>query len=256
MKKLLIGVGVLGVVLGVVLWRIYANLDIIVAKLIEDVGSEVTQTPVRVTGVNLDLKNGRAGVMKLSVGNPAGFSSPDVFSLELVSVAIDVKSVGSSPLVIDEIVVRNTRAAYEIDQQGTSNLSVLKKNVESYSAAHKRETAPAQEGKEAAARGEETRLIIRKLSFEGGEFTALSALRPDEPVKAALPAFSMRDLGQSSGGATGSQIAKEVLNRLVRQTADAASKAGVDRLTAELRDKASEKLGDKAGGVLKGLLDE
>ena len=106
MKKVFIGLGVLVLVLGIVLWRVYVNLDKLVAKVIEDAGTEVTQTAVRVSGVDLDLLHGRAGLSQLSVANPAGFSSPEIFSLELVSVAIDVNSVSSNPIIIDEIVVR------------------------------------------------------------------------------------------------------------------------------------------------------
>ena len=256
MKKVLIGLGVLVVVLGVVLWRVYANLDLIVAKLIEDVGSEVTQTQVRVVGVNLDLKNGRAGVSQLSVANPAGFSSPKIFSLDLLSLAIDTGSVGSNPIIIDEVLVRAVQVDYEINPQGTSNLDVLKRNMAQYSAAKDTGDDSAPQEQETGAPGEAIRLIIRKLRFEGGELTATSALQADKPVKATLPAFTMTDIGQSSGGATSDQIAKEVLNKLVRQATDAARKAGVDRLTGELQQKASEKLGDKVGGALKGLLGE
>lgn len=258
MKKVFIGLGVLVVVLGIVLWRLYANLDQIVAKVIEDVGTEVTQTAVRVGGVDLDLMNGKAGLSQLSVANPAGFSSPHIFSLELVSVAIDVNSIGSNPVIIDEIVVRQPRVAYEINKQGTSNLDVLKKNVEGYSASRDTGagTGAAKEAQEPAEKGEEIKLIIRKLSFEGGELSATSALRPDKPIAATLPAFSMNNIGQASGGATSEQVAKEVLDRLVKQAVDAASKAGVDKLTDELRGKAEEKLGDKVGGALKGLLGE
>ena len=258
MKKVFIGLGVLVVVLGIVLWRVYTNLDQIVARVIEDVGTEVTQTAVRVAGVDLDLLNGKAGLSQLSVANPAGFSSPQVFSLELVSVAIDVNSLSSNPIIIDEIVVRQPRVAYEMNKQGTSNLDVLKKNVESYSASRDTGTGTgaAKEGQEPAGKGEEIRLIIRKLRFEGGELNASSALRPDKPLDVALPAFTMSNIGQASGGATSEQIAKEVLDRLVKQAADAASKAGVDKLTDELKDRAAEKLGDKAGGALKGLLGD
>ena len=257
MKKVMIGLGILVVLLGILLWRVYASLDKIVAKVIEDVGTEVTQTAVRVGGVDLDLLNGKAGLSQLSVANPAGFSSQYIFSLELVSVAIDVESVSSNPIIIDEIVVRQPRVAYEINQQGTSNLDVLKKNVEGYSASRGTGTGTATEQQESAGQeGEEIRLIIRTLRFEGGELNASSALRPDKPVKAGLPAFTMNNIGQSSGGATSEQIAQEVLDRLVRQATDAAKKAGVDRLTDELQEKASEKLGDKVGGALKGLLGD
>ena len=257
MKKVLIGLGILVVVMGIVLWRVYANLDKIVARVIEDVGTEVTQTAVRVDGVELDLLNGKAGLSQLSVANPAGFSSREIFSLELVTVAIDVKSLSSNPIIIDEVVVKQPRVVYEMNQQGTSNLDVLKKNVESYSTTRTAGSGSATEKQTPAGQeGEEIKLIIRKLNFEGGELNATSALRPDKPVKAKLPAFSMSNIGQSTGGATSSQIAKEVLNRLVRQVGDAAAKAGVDKLADELQDKANEKLGDKVGGALKGLLGE
>jgi hypothetical protein len=259
MKKVMIGLGVLVVLLGIVLWRVYANLDKIVAKVIEDVGTEVTQTAVRVGGIELDLLNGKAGLSQLSVANPAGFSDPQIFSLEAISVAIDVESVGSNPIVIDEIVVRQPRVAYEMNTQGTSNLDVLKKNVEGYSAARDTGdgTGAATEPQESAGEaGEETRFIIRRLHFDGGELNASSALHPDKPVKASLPGFTMSNIGESSGGATSEQIAQEVLDRLVRQARDAATKAGVDRLGKELQDRASEKFGDKVGGALKGLLGE
>jgi len=257
MKKVLIGLGILVVVLGIVLWRVYANLDKIVAKVIEDTGTEVTQTAVRVGGVDLDLLNGKAGLSQLSVANPAGFSSPQIFSLERVSVAIDVKSISSNPVIIDEIVVRQPRVTYEMNKQGTANLDVLKKNVEAYSTSRDAGSGSATKERESEGQeGEELRLIIRKLNFEGGELNASSALRPDKPVKVKLPAFSMSNIGQSSGGATSSQVAKEVLDRLVRQAGDAAAKAGADKLADELKDKAKDKLGDKVGGALKGLLGE
>ncbi len=259
MKKVLIVLGILVVVVGILLWRVYANLDKIVAKVIEDVGTEVTQTAVRVGGVELDLLNGKAGLMQLSVANPAGFSSPHIFSLELISVAIDVESVSSNPIIVDEIVVKQPRVAYEMNTQGTSNLDVLKKNVSAYSASRDNAgggAAKQEPGQEPAGQDEEIKLIIRKLHFDGGELNASSALRPDKPVKAALPAFTMNNIGQSSGGATSEQIAQEVLDRLVRQATDAAKKAGMDRLADELQDKASEKLGDKVGGALKGLLGD
>ncbi len=256
MKKVFIGLGVLVVVLGIVLWRVYANLDKIVAKVIEDVGTEVTQTAVRVGGIDLDLLNGKAGLSQLSVANPPGFTSPDIFSLELVSVAIDVASVSSNPIIIDEIVVKQPRVAYEINKQGTANLDVLKKNVAGYSASRDTGSGTAKQEQEPAEKGEEIKLIIRKLHFEGGELNATSALRPDKPIAATLPAFSMSNIGQASGGATSEQIAKEVLDRLVKQAVDAASKAGVDKLTDELKGKVEEKFGDKVGGALKGLLGD
>ena len=53
MKKVFIGLAVIAIVLGALLWWLGANLDGIVKKVIEDVGTDVTQTSVDVSGVGI-----------------------------------------------------------------------------------------------------------------------------------------------------------------------------------------------------------
>ena len=255
MKKVFIGLAVLIVVLGIMLWRVYANLDVIVGNLIEETGSEVTQTSVKVSGVELDLLAGKAGLSGLTVANPAGFSDPYIFTLETVAVEIDIESLNSNPIIINEILVRQPKVFYEMKTDGSSNLDVLKKNVESYSAPGS-SSADAKEVQPSGSKGEEIKLIIRKLAFEGGHLSAINALTPDKKIEADLPAFHMSNIGQSSGGATSDQIAKAVMNELVSQAANAAAKAGVDKLADDLKEKGQERLDEKLGGALKGLVGE
>lgn len=255
MKKVFIGLAVLIVVLGIMLWRVYANLDVIVGNLIEETGSEVTQTSVKVSGVELDLLAGKAGLTGLTVANPAGFSDPYIFTLETVAVEIDIESLNSNPVIINEILVRQPSVSYEMNADGSSNLDVLKKNVESYSAPGS-SAADAKEAQPSGSKGEEIKLIIRKLAFEGGHLSAVNALTPDKKIEADLPAFHMSNIGQSSGGATSDQIAKAVMNELVSQAANAAAKAGVDKLADDLKEKGQERLDEKLGGALKGLMGE
>ena len=59
-KNILLIVGGIVLVLAVVLWQLFANPKSIVANVIEDVGSDVLQTEVSVTGVSIDLKGGKA----------------------------------------------------------------------------------------------------------------------------------------------------------------------------------------------------
>lgn len=63
----------------------------------------------------------------------------------------------------------------------------------------------------------------------------------------------MNNLGQSTGGATSEQIAKQVIDRLIKQAVDVAAKAGVDQLTDELKEKGKAALDEKVGDTLKGL---
>jgi hypothetical protein len=144
-----------------------------------------------------------------------------------------------------------------MNKKNVSNLDVLKKNVASYSASASSSSSSSGTDKEAAAgeKGEEIKLIIKKLSFEGGHLSAVSALAPDKKIEADLPAFHMSNLGQSSGGATSDQIAKQIIDRLVKQAVDVAAKAGVDQLTDELKQKGKEALDEKVGDTLKGLFN-
>lgn len=255
MKKVFIGLAVIAIVLGALLWWLGANLDGIVKKVIEDVGTDVTQTSVGVSGVGIKLLDGKAAISGLSVANPPGFSGSNIFTLDKVSVEIDIKSVNSNPIIINEILVRQPQVFYEMNKDRTSNLDVLKKNVASYSASSSSSSSPSDADKEAATgeKGEELKLIIKKLNFEGGHLSAVSALAPDKKIEADLPAFQMNNLGQSTGGATSDQIAKQIMDRLVKQAVDVAAKAGVDQLTDELKQKGKEALDEKVGDTLKGL---
>jgi uncharacterized protein involved in outer membrane biogenesis len=254
MKKILIGLVVFVVLIGVVLWFAYSKLDVIVQKIVEQVGTEMTQTSVELNGVDLELLQGRAAVSELAVANPAGYSRPHAFTLDKISVDIDVDSLKGGPLVINEILVRQPKIFYEINKDQVSNLDVLKKNIESHSGS--KAPPSGDQEKEKTEQGEAVKLIIKKLSFEGGKLSAASALVPDKKIEAELPAFSMSNLGQSTGGASTEQITKEILRRLLEQAAQAAAKTGVDKLKDELKEKGKKALQEKVGGALEGLLNK
>jgi len=252
MKKVFIGLAVIAVILGALLWWLSANLDGIVKKVIEDAGTDVTQTSVNVSGVEIALLDGKASLSGLSIANPPGFSGSNIFTLDKVAVEIDIESLNSNPIIINEILVRQPQVFYEMNKDRVSNLDALKKTVASYPASGS--AAPDDKAaSDKTAPGEEMKLIIKKLRFEGGHLSAVSAIVPDKKIEADLPAFQMNNLGQSSGGATSEQIAKQVIDRLVKQAVDVAAKAGVDQLTDKLREKGKAALEEKAGGALKGL---
>ena len=243
-KTVLIGVFVIIAVIGIAIWQIFANLDAIVASVIEDVGSEVLQTPVKVKAVQLTLKDGKAGISGMSIKNLSGFSDPYVFSMDDIAVDIDVSSLGKNPLVIEEILIRQPRVFAEVNKDGVSNLQTLGKNIEA--------STSKQETQEPAATdesGEELKFIIKKFRFEGGNLKASSQLEPDKKIDQSLPVISMNNLGADTGGASGQEIAKEMMKILVARATEAALKAGLNKAV----EKEKEKLMDKASDKIKGL---
>ena len=244
-KVVLIGVLVIMTVVGIAIWQIFANLDKIVASVIENVGTEVLQTPVKVKTVNLDLKAGKVGISGMTVKNLAGYSDPLVFSMDDIAVDLDVSSLGKNPLVIEEILIRQPKVFAEVNSDGVSNLQALSKNLESSSGSKDKKPEPAATDES----GEELKLIIRKFRFEGGNLKASSQVEPDKKIDQSLPAISMDDLGAKKGGASAQEIAAEMMKIIVARTTQAALKAGLEKAVEKEKQKLMEKASDKIKGL-------
>jgi hypothetical protein len=249
-----IGVGIAGLLLIVVVAAVYlwSSLDSLVAGAIEKYGSQVTQTPVEVEGVELALTSGAGAIRGIRVGNPAGFSRDHIFTLGNVSVAVDTQTVTEPVVVINEVLIQAPQVFYEINSQGQSNIDLLKQNIQQ---------ATAGSGGAAQAEGEETKLIIRKLVIEGGEIDARIAALGNKDLSANLPRIQMTGIGEKSGGASAAEVAQQVGNVLISKVGPAVSGLGVDKYLGKTAEQAKalleggvqDSIKEKAEG-LKGLL--
>src|SRR5574337_1148179 len=131
MKKKIIILIVLALILAIAGTAVYVftNLDSIVKAAIEKYGSQATKTAVRVSSVKITLGNGEGAVHGLRVANPSGFSAPSIITLDDIAVRIAMKSVTSTPIVIDNSLISGPEVFYEMKQDGTTNVDVLKKNL-------------------------------------------------------------------------------------------------------------------------------
>ena len=254
MKKALIGVAALLVVVGVGLVFVFSNLDSIVKEAIQTYGSEATKTTVSVADVKLELGEGRATISGLKVGNPAGFTDPNIFELGMISTKIDASTINQNPIIIDEIIIKAPAVVYEINKRGLSNADALKKNLGGGGGGE----ASASEG------GEELKMVIRKLVVEGSTAKVRIAALGNMEQSVKLPRIVMTDIGKKSGGASAAEVAQQLSSKMLGNVTGAVSSLGVDKYlgkSADLFKGAAGKLGEtgggaaeKVGGALKGLL--
>ncbi|MGA6993096.1 MAG: hypothetical protein WBX50_04275 [Candidatus Deferrimicrobiaceae bacterium] len=258
MGKILIAVGVTGILLAAAVFYLLSNLDRIVAGAIEKYGSTATGTPVKVSSVRIRLNEGEGSISNLSVGNPGGFSTPKALLLGNIAIAVDTGSITKDPVVIDKVMVSAPRITYEINKSGSANINEIKKNVEAFI----RKTTAAVEGRGPAGKGageEGKKILIRSLVIERGEVAVQVAARSGKPLSASLPRMELKNVG-GKGGSTPSEIAGQVLKPLLNQVALAASRAGVEQYLGKsteevkkaLEEKAREKLGAPGGEAAKG----
>lgn len=221
-KKLSIVVGGIVLLLAVVIWQLIANLDSIVAGVIEDVGSDVLKTKVSVSGVSIDLGASKAGIGGISIANPKGYSRANIFDLEGIEIDLDISSVGKDVLVINSILVQNPKINYEGDAKGGSNMQTLLNNIESSSSDNS-----------AASGDEDIKLIIKKFELNGAQVKASSEMKPGEPMDIKLPAIRMNDIGKAQGGVTADVVAEKIVKEMVNGVIKAAAKAGVNKVIEE-----------------------
>jgi len=193
---------------------VLTNLDSIVKAAIEKYGSEATKTAVHVSSVKIKLGSGEGSVLGLAVSNPSGFSSPSIMTLDNISVRIAVNSITSLPVVIDNILISGPEVFYEMKEDGTSNVDILKKNLASSGPAHK-------EQQKKSTKGKEIRLRIKKLVFEKGKVHVRVTKLLDKPYTVELPRLELADIGKQDG-ATPDELGRAVTSALMEEASKTA----------------------------------
>ena len=231
------------VVIGVVL--VFQNLDSIVKQVIEDVGSEVTGTAVRVSSVKLTVQEGRGEIYGLTIANPPGYQSSQMFSMDEVKVQIEPGSIRGPVIVIDEVLIDGARLTAE--QKGTTtNVNELLDTLKARSA----DEEPA-----ASAGPTDLRLMMEQFAFINSAGTVKTQQFGERELK--IPDLRMSNLGDKSTDLTPEQLAHEMLTALIQQAqkavgnylGDMAKEAAAKEVTKQLDDKIGEENRKKLEGL-------
>lgn len=230
MKKVLwIAILFILVAIGGGVYYVLTHLDSLVKQAIEKYGSQATHTAVRVRGVNIKLKQATATISGLTVANPVGFDTPNVFSLGQIATRLDLKKTNQHNIVIDEIRIQSPEVFYEINAAKQGNLNLLKARL-------------GGQGKSATGKPTTTTttapptISIHSFVFAGAALHVLLVPLKNKQYNLHMPSFTLSDLH-----GTPQQISKQVLNQLIDHARDEIRRKGID---AEL-DKARARLKQK-----------
>jgi hypothetical protein len=234
LKKILIGVAILAVLVGIGVWFLFSNLGAIVEAAIEKYGTAATQATVAVDKVTLSLGEGKGSISGLSVGNPSGFTTPKSFEMGTLNLAIDTGSVTGNPVVIKDVTILAPRITYERGAAG-GNLEKIRDNVQKYAGAQGGGGTGGSGGGAAKSDQPEKKVIIENLYVRDAQITIVATNLPalgSRQLSATLPTIHLKDIGKDKGGATPAEVASRVLGAL----ADEAAKASVATLQRSLGD--------------------
>ena len=230
MGKILVTVAlVLVVVLAGGAWWLYRSLDSVVASAIRGYGPEITGVTVKLQGVKIQAAQGIAAINGLQLGNPPGFKTPQALALGSIAMELDVASLTKDVVLIRSVVIDQPFVTYE-NQSGGSNLEVIQRHIEAYIVA---KTGAANDDK---AGKKEKKFIIDQLTIRGAKAAVSAEWLQGKTVDVSLPDLRLADIGKKTGGATGGEVAKLVL----------------DAMTQSIKAAPGLKLGGVVDGVKKG----
>lgn len=240
MKKFLVIALAVIVLIVVVVVFVLSNLNSLVASVIEKNGSEVTQTKVSVSGVEISLREGRGSIEGLNIASPEGFEAENAFTLDDITVGIDIKSLRGEPIIINEIRIKAPVVYAEINKTGGSNIDELRKKVQEYTSRAAGESGESEKP--------DKLILIRQFVFEKGSIEVNASALGLEKRTIVLPEIMMNDIG-GPGGATPDKIAGIILAAVAKKAASEIGGSEINRLI-------EEKLGGEIKDKAKGLLDK
>ena len=237
------------------------SLDSIVKGVIERYGSAATKVAVHADSVTLSVLGGSAAITQLTVANPSGFSPGDIFRLGEIQVLVDRATIRSNPLVINEITVVAPEVHFEVDQNGESNVDVIRRNLTQFrstaSGGAPASPAPSEPTPSQAASKEPAgaqRFLIKKLSIQAAQLAIDTSALGGERRVIKLPDTEERDIGSRSGGATGAEVAAAVVRALVRDVAATVAAAKIERaLEKSIGGETGKAVGEGVGEAVKGV---
>lgn len=225
------GIALLAIVL-VAVFLLVRNLDAIVASAIEDVGSRVTGTAVRVSGVDIRLREARGEIDTLTVANPEGFATGEALRVGQVALALDAGSIGKDVVRIRKLGVDGASLTAELTMDGRINLKLLQDRL-------------GAGGDEPAGVGPATRLIIERFAFTHAELKLV--MPTGKEYRTDLAPVHLQGIGERAGGVTAAEAARQLLAPVLDAAVQAARREAAQRGAEDLKQKATDKLKEKLG---------
>lgn len=243
-KIALISVAALVIVAFIV---VFFLLSSIASTAVETVLPKITKTPVKLASFNLNPFTGKGTIKGFVIGNPEGFKTKSSFELGEVRVDLDLMSLLSDTIVIEEIYINAPKVTYEMGMP--SNIGQIQKNVEEFAGPPKEGEEPKPEDEEEAGPGK--KILIKRFVMENGKISLSAKLLQGEAVTVPMPRIEKENIGGGGDGEGKSigEVSKEIFTS-VGDTVTEAAKKGFDAV-----GKGVKALGEGAKGVGKGAAD-
>ncbi|MFV0422258.1 hypothetical protein [Oleidesulfovibrio sp.] len=257
MKKLLLLVGVLGVIIVGLVVTLVLSINPIIEKAVNTFGPELTKANVSLNKADVSFMSGKGSLEGFMLGNPAGFKSDHAMKVDGVLVKIDKDSLTKDTIVIHLVEIVNPDIIYEKSGR-TDNFTALLNNVKKSVASDKSPQAPAEE--QPADADSQRKVIIDNFIVRGGNVSLTMAELGGKGISAPLPDIHLKDIGREKQGATPAEALEKIFGALNDAVGKAAT-SGIREATKGITEglgkgtDAVKEQGGKMGDAVKNLFN-
>jgi hypothetical protein len=206
----------------------------LIKSAIEDLGPDYLGASVNVGSVDLSLTDGSARIMNLRIGNPTGYDGAYAMQVGDINVKIDTAQTTEKLIVLNQVSVDNVDIA-AVARGQKINFQQLMDNLDAA-------TGPGSS---------DVKFIIDKLDLTGAKASLNSDILGD--VALNIPDIHLKAVGRSAGGATGAEIAEQVLKPITNAVTREAVNKGLD--IEGVKSRVQDKIRDRLGEGLRSLTD-
>ena len=250
MKKLLIGVLVIVAIGAGAMFYVSSNAGGMIKDGVETYVPPVIGATVALANVDLDPANGAAALSGLVIGNPEGFKSEHAFKIDNMSVKLDLESLASDVIHINEVRLDAPDMIYEIGTNG-NNIGKIQENVDAYMAELGLESSDDSELK----------YIVDHVYINGTKVKIASDLLGGRGAGVTLPDLHIADIGKRENGAIATDVLKQIFGVVDASVSEVAQnevlgdlaggvKDAAGNVVKELEDKVKDQVGDKLKGII------
>lgn len=243
MKKVIIIIALMALLAGGAFWFLAGGAlnDLIKAK-IEQIGTQVTGQSVLVNKVDVKLFKGVGTIKGLVLTNPKKYKAQSAFSLNEITLDINLASLTTDIIIIDNIVIDSPEAFVEFTNTGGSNiqdiLAAINKNTPKSSTDNK----PTPSTSKTA----EPVIKVKQFVLAGVALSVDLTELGNKVHKKTLSNINLANIGGNSGlpaSQLGAELLKQSLSSIWKQAQKEQEKI--------VKDKVEDKVKEKLSGFLK-----
>lgn len=208
--KYAIGGVIILIIVGFLIFTL--TIDSMVKSGIEDIGSEMTGTPVTVDNVSISAFSGRGEIAGFRVANPDGYSQDYAFEVDNFTIELDVWSLFSDVIHVKDITITGP-FVYVEQKMPENNLRTILNSI----------NESASEGTSS-----DTGLFIESFLMENGSADLYTEVGGERSARVEISQIELSDIGEGDDAVE--QVIQQIADRLVQQALQAAARSGTEQL--------------------------